>query len=426
MSTSLGFGFGPSLRSVARRAADVLRRRADPVLTRVVPLTTAGPVRGTALVAHLVEGVMLRDDDPLLHTHNHFFEARSIAACLLERGYTVDFISFLNREFVPRKRYDVFFSARTNFERIAKRLNPDCVKIVHLDTSHWLYNNHAALERLSDVRDRRGVALTSYTRIEQNRGVEAADCATLLGNEFTYRTYAFARKAVFQLPNPGTTAYPWDDTKDFDSCRNRFVWLGSSGLVHKGLDLALEAFARMPNLHLTVCGPIERDSHFVEAFRKELYETPNIDTRGWTDITSPDFIALAGRTIAHVYPTCADACCGSVINCMHSGLIPVTTPPAGIDIDPSFGLVFPELTVDAVQHAVRSVAELPADKLAAMSRASYEEARRVYSRQRYEEVFGAALDQILADGSRALVPGFVRMDGVGGSTAHHLASEKFA
>lgn len=402
MSKGLRLGLVRSLRSVSRRAAGLLGRRTDPILACVASFEPQGPVRGTALVAHLVEGVMVRDDDPLLRTHNHFLEARSIAACLLERGYSVDFISFRNREFAPRKRYDVFFSARTNFERIAKTLNPDCVKIVHLDTSHWLYNNHAALHRLREVQNSRAVALTSYTPIEHNQGIEAADCATLLGNEFTYRTYAFAGKPVFQIPNPGTTAYQWDDTKDFDACRNRFLWLGSAGLVHKGLDLVLEAFAGMPDLHLTVCGPIERDRHFVEAFRKELYGTPNIETLGWVDITSPAFTELAGRTAAHIYPTCADACCGSVINCMHAGLIPVTTPQAGIDVDPSWGLVFTELSVEAVQHAVRTVAGLTAHRLTAMARASHEEAQRVYSRERYEAVLGRVLDQVLARGAQGL------------------------
>ncbi|QVL50325.1 MAG: glycosyltransferase [Thiocapsa sp.] len=361
---------------------------------------------------------MLREDDPVLRTHNHFIEASSIASCLLERGYTVDFIDYRNPGFVPRKRYDLFVSARTNFERIARRLNPDCVKIVHLDTSHWLSNNHAALVRLRDVCNRRGVALSSYRPIEYNRGIEEADCATLLGNEVTHETYAFAGKTVFQIPNPGSTEYAWDDNKDFDACRNRFLWLGSAGFVHKGLDLALEAFARMPGLHLTVCGPIERDRHFEDAFRKELYETPNIHTHGWVDVTGAEFAALASRTIGHIYPTCAEGAAGAVVNCMHFGLVPITTPQAGVDVDPSFGLVLPELSVKAVQDAVRTIAGLPTDRLAAMARMSQSEARRVYSREHYEEVFGAVIDRILAVGPGNLVPGFVPMEALSASATH--------
>lgn len=415
---------------LARKAAEVLQRRANPILTSQVRLKPDGLIRGAALVAHVVEGVMLHKDDPLLRTHNHFLEAKLIASCLLERGYTVDFINYENGGFVPRKTYDLFISARKHMERVAARLNPDCIKIVHLDTSHWLQNNHAALDRLHDVRNRRGVALQSYKAIEHNRGIEAADFATLLGNQCTYRSYAFAGKPVFQVPNPGTSVYGWDGTKDFETCRKSFIWLGSAGLVHKGLDVVLEAFARMPELHLTVCGPIEKDRHFADAFRAELYQTPNIHTHGWIDVTGPEFAALVNRTIGHVYPTCAEGAAGAVINSMHAGLIPVTTAQSGVDIDASFGRLLPDLSVEAVVEAVRAIAALPPQRLAAMARASQDEAQRVYSQERYREVFGHAIDQILTVGSAGLGPGFVSMRAVGADSqfsggpemGHHEAS----
>ena len=98
------------------------------------------------------------------------------------------------------------------------------------------------------LRDRRGVALDSHKFIGINRAIETADYATLLGNAFDYATYAFAGKPVFQVPNPAAVAYPFPEAKDFAAARRRFLWIGSQGFVHKGLDLVLEAFARMPEL----------------------------------------------------------------------------------------------------------------------------------------------------------------------------------
>jgi hypothetical protein len=103
---------------------------------------------------------------------------------------------------------------------------------------------------------------------------------------------------------------------------------------------------------------------------------------------------------------------------MHVGLIPVTSPQAGIDVDPSFGLVFQELSVGTVQEAVRTIAGLPRDSLAAMAKMSHSVARSVYSRERYEEVFGAAIDRILAVGPSNLMPGFVPMEALNASTTY--------
>ena len=91
---------------------------------------------------------------------------------------------------------------------------------------------------------------------------------------------------------PRRSPTPGPRTRTSPRPRGRFLWIGSQGLVHKGLDLVLEAFARMPDLHLTVCGPIREEPAFEAAFRRELYATPNIETLGWVDIASPAFADL--------------------------------------------------------------------------------------------------------------------------------------
>ena len=44
--------------------------------------------------------------------------------------------------------------------------------------------------------------------------------------------------------------HPSPEGKDFEVCRPHFMWLGSRGFVHKGLDVVLEAFSEMPELAL--------------------------------------------------------------------------------------------------------------------------------------------------------------------------------
>ena len=404
-----------SLHRTARVLVDIAKRgyhSFDPVRRSFVSLQPDGVVRGRALIAHKVEALLRAPDDPLLRTHNHFTEARLLADAFLGQGYAVDVIHYHNRWFVPKRHYDIFLGPRINFEEFSGKMPPECIKIVHLDTAHWLYNNTAALLRLQEVQRRRGVALSSYTEVKANRAIEMADFATLLGNDFDYETYAFAGKRIFQLPNPGTKLYPWFGDKDFSACRTHFLWLGSRGLVHKGLDLVLEAFACMPDLQLTVCGPVAEDPYFVDAFRKELYETPNIRTYGWIDITGPEFADLAKQTVAHIYPTAADACCGSVVNCMHAGLIPVATREAGVDLAPSFGVTLSGQSADAVQVAARHVASLSPGTLAAMAKASWDEAQTVYAAESYKALLGDVIKTIVSGRADAMAPGFFRMGAI--------------
>jgi glycosyltransferase involved in cell wall biosynthesis len=397
--------------AAAKAARAVGSRYGDAHNTAFRSFRPAGAVRGRALLAHELEGLMLPADAPAPTGHNNLGEARAMRETLLRLGFAVDVISRERTRFRPRGRYDLFVAPRANFARIAAGLNPDCIKVAHLDTAHWLVNNAAIFARELALRDRRGVAIDSHKFIQINRAIETADYATLLGNDFDYASYAFAGKPVFQVPNPSAVLYPWDEGKDFAEARRRFLWIGSQGLVHKGLDLVLEAFARCPELHLTVCGPIDREPVFAAAFRRELFETPNIETLGWVDIASPAFAALRRRTAALVYPSCAEACCGTVVNSMQAGLIPIVGAGAGVDIDPGFGMVLGELSVEAVGQAVRSLAARPPADLAAMARRAWTVARDTYTVERYGEVFGAAIERIVDEHPKPSFAGFVRMPG---------------
>lgn len=370
-----------------------------------------GAVRGQVLLAHEIEALLLGPGKAVPLHHNNLGEARVMLDTLLGLGFAVDVVSRLRTRFKPRKRYDLLIAPRANLAALAATLNADCIKVVHLDTSHWLFNNAAIFAREKALLARRGIALESHKFVSSNRAIETADYATLLGNDFDYGTYAFAGKPVFQIPNPSAMTYPWFEDKDFAAARGRFLWIGSEGLVHKGLDLVLEAFARMPDLHLTVCGPIKRDPAFEAAFRRELYELPNIETLGWVDIASPAFAQVLQRTSALVYPSCAEACCGTVINSMQAGLIPIASVELGVDIDPDFGMLLGEGTVEAVEQAVRSLAARSPADLAAMSRRSWDIARTTYTHERYRAVFGAAIERIVTEHPAPSFSGFVRMPG---------------
>jgi len=397
--------------AAAKAALAAGRRYTDVHATGFRSFRPAGDVRGRALLAHEIEGLLLPADAPAPVGHNNIGEARAMRETLLGLGFAVDVISRERARFRPRHRYDLFVGARQNFARIAATLPSDCIRVAHLDTAHWLVNNAAIFARELALRDRRGVAIDSHKFIQINRAIETADYATLLGNDFDFDSYAFAGKPVFQVPNPSAVTYPWPGDKDFATAGGRFLWIGSQGLVHKGLDLALEAFARMPDLHLTVCGPIHQEPTFEAAYRRELYGTPNIETLGWVDITSPAFTERLRRTGALIYPSCAEACCGTVINSMQAGLIPLVSREAGVDVDASFGGLIADGTVHAVEAAARGFAARPPAEVAAMARRAWTVARARYTPERYRAAFATAIERIVAEHPRPRFAGFVRMDG---------------
>lgn len=362
---------------------------------RVITLTPPGPPRGTVLFSYILDGFYLQPDDPALLKHTHYWETRQMAQTWLDLGYEVDVIHWENRHFVPEKRYDFFIDVRMNLERIGPLLNPDCVKIMHIETAHWLFHMTAQHQRLLDVQRRRHATLFPWKTVSPNWAIEHADCATILGNDFTRSTYAYANKPFYRVPISAPLVYPWPENKDFAACRRNFLWFGSDGLVHKGLDLVLEAFAQIPDFHLTVCGPVKDEKDFERIYAKELYETPNIRTVGWVDVSSPAFTELAGNCVGIIYPSCSEGGGGGVITCLHAGLIPVVSYETSIDVDDNIGLILRDCSIEEIQRAVRKVAAMPAGELKAQARRAWEYARARHTREMFSTTYRKTIEEIM-------------------------------
>src|SRR4030042_6113406 len=225
-----------------------------------------------------------------MHSHSLYWESYQMAKAFLDRGYNVDIIHWLNDRFVPKKEYAFFIDIYLNLERIGPMLKKDCVKVLHLPRAHWIFQNKAEYERLFALKKRRGVALKPRRQMEPSWAIEYADFITILGNNFTISTYNDVRKPIIAIPVSTVATYPFPEDKNYELCRKTYLWFGSRGLVHKGLDLVLDSFVEMPDYHLYVCGPIEDEKDFEKTYYKELYQTPNIHTPGWVDVPSPIFL----------------------------------------------------------------------------------------------------------------------------------------
>jgi glycosyltransferase involved in cell wall biosynthesis len=230
--------------------------------------------------------------------------------------------------------------------------------------------------------------------VEDNWAIEAADIGCVLGNDFTVNTYRFAGKPIHRIPLSSASLFDWNDSKDFSACRNTFLWFGSGGFAHKGLDLVLDAFAELPHLKLIVCGPLDVEPRFVKAFDKQLFQLENIETIGWVDIDSAEFAAIANRTVATIYPSCSEGGGGSVITCMHAGLIPIVTHESSVDID-DFGTLLESADVESIRAAASEISMQDPEILASKAKRAWAFARANHTRDRFAENYDRFVTDIV-------------------------------
>jgi glycosyltransferase involved in cell wall biosynthesis len=324
----------------------------------VITLKPENESHGNTLLSYIIEPFLLKASEPVPNTHSHFWRSLQIAKTFLELGFCVDIINYTNSSFIPRKEYSFFIDVRRNLERIAPLVNKDCVKILHIDTAHIVFHNAAEAGRLLALQRRKAVTLRPRRFEIPNQGIEHADYGIIQGNEFTISTFRYANKPIYPVPTAPVVHIPWSEHKNFEACRNRFLWFGSGGFVHKGLDLVIDAFAEMTDYHLTICGPINKENDFEKAYYKKLYQTPNIHTVGWIDISSPEFMDITNRCVGLIYPSCSEGQSGAAVTCLHAGLIPIVSYESGVDVD-DFGVILNNCSIEEIQRSIKRVSRLP-------------------------------------------------------------------
>ena len=408
-----------ALRPVVRQVSRLVRRLEQhtlPLESAVVTLAPQGPRLGRALLSHQIHAFIPELRARHLGTHNQYDEAVAMAETLVEMGFEVDLVSARRRRPVRGRAYELMIAHRVNLADLAAGLPETCLRIAYLDMTHWSFNSRASLGRTLSAQAQRGGTPGPPRLIGPNKAIEQAHCGILMGHEHAHATYAFAGKPIFEIVNLATTRHPAPRDKDFAACRQRFLWLGGQGLAHKGLGLTLEAFAGMPEMHLTVCGPIADEPAFCRLYRAELEGCPNIEVLGWIDPAGPAFTNLARGTLALVFPSCAEAQSGGVLNCMQAGLIPVVSRATNVRTAPDFGIELADDSVEAIRAAVRDLASRPPERLADMALRTWQVTEGRHSRAAFKRTLRSVLERILAAHPALPKAGFHPLPAPGGDS----------
>jgi len=323
--------------------------------------STAVQQKKNALVSYITAPLRM---GPNYHPHKFSNPgiARSIVKVLTQMGYVVDLIDLDCKDFKTDKVYDLFIGhAGVNWEYLSRNVAGDAVKIYFSTSLYWKQFNRLEAARFENFRKRRGAILPydRWIKVSEEFAVHDADGIICLGNRFAAQSYDHLPFCI--CINNGVYRDDHYDrtTKDFEAAGRHFLYFGSAGNVHKGLDLLIEAFMQL-DAHLWCAGNIEPD--FYKVYADELSGHPNIhfvNPEKMVPLRSPLFYQLMNRCNCVILPSCAEGSCGGVIECMNQGLIPIVSRGATIDVD-GFGVMLRNDSVEEIVRVVREVMEKPA------------------------------------------------------------------
>jgi glycosyltransferase involved in cell wall biosynthesis len=378
-----------------RRLA-ALRAPAPSVAHLCVP---RGSASGRVLLSYLREPVLWVDSDPRFAGHTNRWECWRIARTLVELGFDVDAVDFDDDAAAVDGSYDVVIGLDAELVRYVGDTGAER-RLLHLTGSFAPFNNAAEERRIDELAARRGVRCAPRRVVPDPRGaadaLALADRCSLVGNAWVIDTYPAAqREKITCVPVTGSQLSPAVRERDLVPPTREFVWFFGGGAVHKGLDLALEAFARRPELVLHVVGDLRGEDDFLTAYRHELTELANVHVHGFLTPDSTAFAEIARRCFAFVAPSCAEATSTACVTLLQLGLYPIVSRATGLDLPDGCGTYLETCTIDEIEEAVARTHAIDAATAREQLVATRAAALRDHSRERFDAAMrrylGAAL-----------------------------------
>ncbi|SDB68199.1 glycosyltransferase [Butyrivibrio sp. INlla16] len=328
--------------------------------------------------------------------HQNAIQALEIARIIGGLGYNVDVIDFNSAKVHFDKMYDALFEIQIKEHPIYERnIKGDAKRIVYMTGSNPTFSNEAEKRRLKELEQRRGVKLQPRRQVPRYpKELEKYDELVIIGNDYNLSTYEdeFILPPCFSVHNTG-----YDFIYEFDPKRKRkdcFLYFGSSGCVHKGLDLLLDIFSEKDfPAELFVCGSYEKEEDFYKEYKNELTKFKNIHPIGFVDIKSDVFEEISNICCFTILPSCSEARAGAVVACMSKGLIPICSKECGYDADEA--IVLENCEISTIRGKILEVSNWNIEDITVESRKTYELVRERFNITKFSEEMEYALRQVL-------------------------------
>lgn len=345
------------------------------------------------LLSYITAPMEYNEKQKIHHTNIH--ESIQILQILIAQGFCIDLIHCQDNEnlaLLATKKYDLIIGFGEAFYE-ACLLNPNSKKVIYLtELSPW-FSLSQEKERIQYFYDRHFIKIQvkRSEKFFKSKYIDVADFGILMGNEYTARTYNGNFKRIYLLQPTGLINPDYKfQIRNVQKTKKQFVWFGSSGAVHKGLDILIDVFGKLSDCTLYVCGlnPLERQEL---SFMKKY---DNIVDLGFLDVVSVRFLELVNQCSYVVFPSCSEGMATSVLTCMNHSLVPIVTKETGISVY-DFGFEIEDYHVESVMQIVKKASNLDEQELQKMHEKAFSYASTTFNLEHFTKSFTKIIDDIL-------------------------------
>ncbi|MRI02606.1 hypothetical protein GH721_18840 [Kriegella sp. EG-1] len=320
------------------------------------------------------------------------YEVLSMVKVLSEMDYAIDIVGYhdlKSLEYLKNKKYDLIFGFGEAFYQLTL-LHPRAISVLYMTEQHPDISKAEERKRLD------------YFFERKKKKAKTVRTGNFYWDHHMNKTYS----AVITMGEvePFTTSYsnpfPFFPTgilnenfkkehKNHENSKKHFLWFGSYGAIHKGLDILFDVFEQRDDIILHVAGFYEDDRKLL-GFPK----TKNIIDYGYIDIKSDRFLSLMKLCSFSILPSCSEGCSTAITTTMRHGLIPIVMKNAGFNRLNDTALFLTDFKIEYIDNQLSKYSNESNEYLAKLSDKVYAFAQLNFSIQSFENRFRAIMNEI--------------------------------
>jgi glycosyltransferase involved in cell wall biosynthesis len=301
-------------------------------------------------------------------------------------------------------KYNIIYgTGKAMEEAFYYKKGPYPICIFYANGCNPLYSNIITTLKVRDFYTRHGYLLIRSSRIikqSQYAQILLADAVIVLGNKFVLGTYTSSdQNGVSRyrcLNSFYRDIYDIDlSKKDFGKAKKNFLWFGSVGLLHKGLDILLDIFSKRDDIFLHICGAPADEIDFWNCYKQSFQVgRKNIVHHGFVNIQSDLFKEIMECCAYIVSPSVSEGGASGILTAIaNGGMIPIISESTGLDMD-NFGWVIEKIGVGMFEEAISQAAVINDETVKEKAMNVKAHVRKLYSYELYKKNLGDLINKI--------------------------------
>lgn len=321
-------------------------------------------------------------------------EILSIVKVLIDLGFCIDIIGcndVNSLQYLEHKKYDLIFGFGEAFYQLTN-LHPNAISVYYLTEHHPDFAEKAEHDRLDYY----------YQRHKKKVGVIRSGNFYKkhhIAKKYTYlltMSEVDSWKSQYELPigifPTGIINTDFEfKIKNHNETKKHFLWFGSYGAIHKGLDLLFDIFKERNDVVLHVAGFYDIDRNMLPLPKKN-----NIVDHGYIDVKSLEFIKLVETCSFCILPSCSEGFSTSITTTMLHGLIPIVSKNTGFNKLSKNAIFLEDYKLTYIDKKITELANMEVSGLELLSQSVYSFARQTFTNIAFENKIQNVLQRMIS------------------------------